>query len=118
LVLGRIVHKVGYLAAFVSNAREAITAIGAAVPDIIFTDIYMPEADGFALINWLRRRTGSIPLVAMSGANKTLTGQLGLAAELGAHATVSKPLLERDVLEAIKLAVRKDDLPWPGRRWS
>jgi CheY-like chemotaxis protein len=111
------VRKAGYLARFVSNASEAIAEISAEAPDIVFTDIYMPQADGFELINWLRRRSCSIPLVAMSGANKTIGGQLGLAASLGADATISKPFLEQDVLAAMELAIADQNPRWPGQRW-
>lgn len=118
LCLARIMRRAGYLVAFVSTAREAIAAISAAAPDIVFTDIFMSGADGFVLMNWLRRRRSSIPLVAMSGGNTRLTGQLGLASTLGAKATISKPFRERDVLEAIEAAVRDQKSPWPSRRWG
>ena len=118
LSLARIMRKAGYLVAFVSTAREAITEICAAVPDIVFTDIFMPGTDGFELMNWLRRRNCPVPLVAMSGANRTLTGQLGLASKLGAKATISKPFREQDVLEAIEAAVGDQKSPWPSRRWD
>jgi CheY-like chemotaxis protein len=118
LSLARIMRKAGYLVAFVSDAREAIAEISAAAPDIVFTDIFMPGTDGFELMNWLRRRKCPIPVVAMSGANRTLTGQLGLAAKLGAKATISKPFREQDVLEAIEAAVVEPKSPWPSRRWG
>jgi CheY-like chemotaxis protein len=118
LSLARIMRKAGYLVAFVSNAREAIAEISVASPDIVFTDIFMPGTDGFELMNWLRRRKCAIPLVAMSGANRTLTGQLGLASKLGAKATISKPFREQDVLEAIVAAVGDQKSPWPSRRWA
>jgi CheY-like chemotaxis protein len=118
LSLARIMQKAGYLVAFVSTAREAITEISAEAPDIVFTDIFMPGTDGFELMNWLRRRKPPIPLVAMSGANRTLTGQLGLASKLGAKATISKPFREQDVLEAIEVAVGDQKPSWPSRRWD
>lgn len=118
LSLARIMRKAGYLVAFVSSAREAIAEICAAAPDIVFTDIFMPRSDGFELMNWLRRRNCPIPLVAMSGANRTLTGQLALASKLGAKATIAKPFREQDVLEAIAAAVGGQKSPWPSRRWS
>jgi CheY-like chemotaxis protein len=118
LSLARITRKAGYLVTFVSDAREAIAEICAAAPDIVFTDIFMPGTDGFELMNWLRRRKSPIPVVAMSGANKALTGQLGLAAKLGAKATIAKPFREQDVLEAIAAAVVAPESPWPSRRWA
>ena len=118
LTLARIMRKAGYLVAFVSTARDAIAEICAAAPDIVFTDIFIPGSDGFELMNWLRRRNSPIPLVAMSAANRTLTGQLGLASKLGAKATLSKPFREQDVLEAIETAVGDHKSPWPSRRWG
>jgi len=111
-------QKAGYLVAFVSTAREAIAEISAEAPDIVFTDVFLPGTDGFELMNWLRRRKWPIPLVAMSGANRTLTGQLGLAAKLGAKATIAKPFREQDVLEAIEAAVGEQKSAWPSRRWD
>jgi CheY-like chemotaxis protein len=116
LSLARIMRKAGYRVAFVSTAREAIAEIGGAAPDIVVTDIFTPETDGFALINWLRRRNSQIPLVAMSGTKGALTGQLGLAAKLGAKATIAKPFREEDMLAAIAAAVSHQKSPWPGRR--
>jgi CheY-like chemotaxis protein len=110
--------KAGYLVAFVTSARDAIAEICAATPDIVFTDIHSPGTDGFELMNWLRRSKCLIPLVAMSGANSTLTGQLGLASKLGAKATISKPFREQDVFEAIEAAVGVQKSPWPSRRWG
>ena len=118
LSLGAIVRKAGYLVTFVSNAREAIAEIGDAPPSMIFTDIFMRETDGFELINWLRRQGSSIPLIAMSASNATLTGQLGIAAKLGAGATISKPFAEAEVLGAMKLASGETRPAWPGRRWN
>jgi two-component system OmpR family response regulator len=118
LVLGAIVRKAGYLVTFVSNTRDAIAEIGDAPPSMIFTDIFMPEVDGFELINWLRRQGSVIPLIAMSGSNKTLTGQLGTAEKLGAGASISKPFAEKDVLGAMKLALGESRPAWPGQRWN
>jgi CheY-like chemotaxis protein len=118
LVLGRIVRKAGYLAAFVSNTTEAIAEISAVAPEIIFADVSTPEADGLELINWLRRRSLSIPLIAMSAASKLLTDQLGLASRLGAAATISKPYLTEDVFKVIALAASHRNPIWPGHRWS
>lgn len=118
LVLGRMVRKAGYLVAFVGNARDALKEIAAAAPDMIFADMHTTTTDGIELINWLRRHSSAIPLVAMSGANAALTGQLGLAAKLGARATVAKPLAEEAVLEAIKSAIVERLPRWPGQRWA
>ena len=118
LALGKIARSAGYLVAFVGNARDAISEIIGAAPDIIFTDIHMTHTDGIALINWLRHRGSAIPLVAMSGANAALTGQLRLAAKLGARATLAKPVLEADVLEAIRVANAAQSPGWPSRRWA
>ncbi len=37
-----------------ANAAAAIAAVQERAPDLVLTDIYMPDADGFELINALR----------------------------------------------------------------
>ncbi len=118
MALGAIVRKAGYLVTYVSSAREAIAQIGDVPPNLIFTDVFVREADGFALLNWLRRTGSAIPLIAMSASNAMLTGQLGTATKLGAQATIAKPFRAADVLGAIERALGDRGPAWPSRRWA
>ena len=49
------------------NGREALDAIETHCPDLVITDILMPEMDGIALLENLRDRYPDLPVVAVSG---------------------------------------------------
>jgi DNA-binding response OmpR family regulator len=61
----------------------------------IVTDMYMNGSDGFVLINALRTRGETVPIVVMSG------GQPELAKTLGADATLAKPFRPRALMQVL-----------------
>ena len=50
-----------------SDGEAALEAVRAQVPDLVITDIQMPEMDGFALLGNLRNEHPTLPVVAISG---------------------------------------------------
>jgi CheY-like chemotaxis protein len=101
--LSRMVASVGYDVDCVEDAHAAIDSVARHAPDIIITDIYMPAGDGFELINWLRNRGLTIPVIAMSGSSSG-TGeydQLAVAEHLGAAAVIDKPFRQSKLVETI-----------------
>lgn len=85
------------------NAAAAITAVSARQPDVVLTDIYMPQADGFELINALRRENLHVPVVAMSGGGRVGGyDNLSVATHLGAVAVIDKPFSNASLIETIR----------------
>ncbi len=99
--LHMVLEAGGYEAHCAESAHEAIAAIGDRRPDLVLTDIYMIESDGFELINWMRSHVGSIPVIAMSEGNPKNPGELLMAEHLGAAAVLDKPFLPGMVIETI-----------------
>ena len=95
--------SLGFVVMEVTGGAEAIAAIESAVPDAILTDIHMANGDGFELINAVRDRGLSIPIVVMSGGSATMPGtdHLELARKLGAAAIVDKPFRSAHLAEAM-----------------
>jgi CheY-like chemotaxis protein len=60
-------------------------------PDLVLTDMLMPDRDGVETILALRRRHPTLPIIAMSGGGKRGMLDLGMAKRLGAQATLDKP---------------------------
>jgi DNA-binding NtrC family response regulator len=92
------------------NAAAAITAVSERQPDLVLTDIYMPDADGFELINALRQRNLTVPVVAMSGGTRAGSyDNLAIATHLGAAAVIDKPFSNANLIDTIErvLAGRK-----------
>ena len=98
-----VLESMGFLVSTAGNAREAIVEVGAQRPDVILTDIYMPEADGYELISALRSFNENIPIVAMSGGalQYGLEDHLGMAKRLGAEATLCKPFRATAMVEMV-----------------
>lgn len=76
--------------------REKIT--------VVLTDILMPEADGLDVISYMRRKSSSIPVIAMSGGSPNLSSgfNLKIAKEMGAWATIQKPFLSAELYSILR----------------
>jgi two-component system chemotaxis response regulator CheY len=92
-----------YTVIMASNAAAAIAAVSEQKPDLVLTDIYMPDADGFELINALRRHNLTVPVVAMSGGGRVGGyDNLSVATHLGAAAVIDKPFSNASLIETIE----------------
>jgi two-component system sensor histidine kinase/response regulator len=72
--------------------------------DIVLTDLHMPEMDGFALVEELRRSTTGTKQVLMltSGEHR---GDLARSQELGIAAYLTKPVRREELRHAISAAI-------------
>jgi two-component system nitrogen regulation response regulator NtrX len=92
-----------YSVIMAGNAAAAIAAVRELKPDLVLTDIYMPDADGFELINALRQHNVSVPVVAMSGGGRVGGyDNLAVATHLGAVAVIDKPFSNASLIETIE----------------
>ena len=74
------------------DAPEAMRAIKRQKPDMVVTDIIMPDQDGIGTINELKKRYPEIKIIAISGGGRMLSKDyLGIAKILGADYTFTKP---------------------------
>lgn len=65
--LGMLLMSVGYDVAIAENGVSAVSPLNAIVPDLIVTDLNMPQMSGIELIAHVRSQHPSIAIVAMSG---------------------------------------------------
>lgn len=79
----------GYVLTQADSGSTALDAVRVARPDLIVTDLLMPQLDGLGLIAALRREGFCIPTVVLS-ADIQATSQ-SASAELGARAFLHKP---------------------------
>ena len=71
--------------------------------DVLITDIFMPDSDGFELIATVRREYPETKIVVMSGGGQKLKRDYLSSAELiGVDATLQKPFEINDLLEVLK----------------
>ncbi len=98
-----ILEQQGYVLNVAGNGNEGLRQCESVRPDLILTDIIMPDMEGIELIMALRKRLKKIPIIAMSG---DIVGQKFLRAAqlLGAVDTLLKPFSARDLIEKINKA--------------
>jgi len=102
----------GYAAIEAGNGRIACGLLGDREIDLVVSDIFMPECDGFELIAAIRAMEHPIPVIAMSD-HESWTGLsfLDAANDLGAAAVIEKPfradLLLRLIDQALAVVQRE-----------
>ena len=92
LTLKLALELAGYAVDVAANGREAIEAQRREPAEVLITDIFMPETDGFEAIDAFRRQFPQTKIVVVSGgAQFTKRNYLPDAALVGADATLQKP---------------------------
>jgi CheY-like chemotaxis protein len=85
------------------SARLALAAIQIEVPDVLVSDIMMPEHDGYWLIRSVRELStehgGRIPALAVTGDPSQHSRDRALAEGFNAH--LQKPLNVRELLSTV-----------------
>ena len=66
-VSSRILREEGYEVRTAVDGFEALVELRRAMPDLIVSDLAMPNMSGFELLSIIRRRFPHIPVVAISG---------------------------------------------------
>jgi len=71
-------------------------------PDLVITDIVMPEKEGIEFILSARDVDSVIPIIAVSGGNLgNADSYLSMAKKLGVNSTLAKPFSMDDMLKEI-----------------
>ena len=110
ILLQMTLSRYGAEVTTVSSAGEALAAIDRSLPDVLLSDIGMPQEDGYDLVRRLRARPpeqgGSIPAVAVTAYASATDRSSTEAAGYQAH--VAKPFEPGDVARLVKRLVASD----------
>jgi CheY-like chemotaxis protein len=101
---GAIVQKLeGWKAVFAGNGVEALAAMNNQVPDLVLTDMLMPEMDGLELVQAIRSTFPLVPVILMTAhGSEDIAIQ---ALQKGAASYVPKKSLARDLPETVEQVV-------------
>ena len=92
LTLKLALELAGYTVDVAANGREALEAQRRAAAQVLITDIFMPDSDGFEAIDAFRREFPGTKIVVVSGgAQFTKRDYLPDAELMGVDATLQKP---------------------------
>jgi CheY-like chemotaxis protein/cellulose synthase/poly-beta-1,6-N-acetylglucosamine synthase-like glycosyltransferase len=106
-----ILTKGGFDVTVAGNGKEALQRISEATPDLIISDVMMPEMDGFSLLKELRSKseTAFIPLILLTTRNTNEDIIDGL--NLGADDYLSKPFDANILLARVKSKLSRPPVP-------
>ncbi|HWW77118.1 MAG TPA: response regulator [Pyrinomonadaceae bacterium] len=92
-----------------SAAPEALAALDAEVPDVLISDIGMPDEDGYQLVRKIRARPaeagGRVPAIALTAYARTEDRLQALRA--GYHMHVPKPVELAELVAVVSSLVRR-----------
>ena len=103
-VVTAMLTEMGYNAMSAEGMRAALTILPNFEPNVVITDMVMPDGDGMDLVLRLARRTPRPSLVAMSG-NPTGIQFLRASKILGVKAVLRKPFSQTELEHALLVAL-------------
>jgi CheY-like chemotaxis protein len=111
----------GYEVGVAKDGFAALAQMRGALPDLILTDLKMPNMSGFEFLSIVRRRFPQIPTIAISGEFQPALAPLGVLAD----AFFAKPLRLEELLARVaellqdappRPAIKRDKAPvWVPR---
>ncbi len=110
-MLKQLLEKEGYSVKTAANGREAIELIEADKirPDLIITDIIMPEMEGLEFIRKIKVKYARLKIIAISGGGRHISAILPLktAQLLGVDRIFEKPLDHPKFLSDIRILFKE-----------
>jgi CheY-like chemotaxis protein len=83
------------------DGRGGIAHIQRDPPDLLVTDLFMPEMEGLETIRLARDLQSGMPIIAMSGVYFEGGDYLEIAEKFGALATLRKPFRPGDLVDLV-----------------
>jgi CheY-like chemotaxis protein len=93
----RILKKAGHETHEAADGRAGMRLFRRVRPDLVITDLIMPEAEGIETIREIHREAPEVPIMAISGREKVY---LRAAKAVGAQVSLEKPF-RQDALLAL-----------------
>jgi len=101
--------KTGFRVKGFFNAEDFFDFINKSIPDLIILDLMLPDADGFEICKYLKRKDefAFVPIIMLTAKGEETDKVLGL--ELGADDYVTKPFSPQELVARVKVVLRRQD---------
>ena len=99
--------KAGFRIEGFLDAESFFQFLDSKIPDLIILDLMLPDADGFEICKYLKKKDEftSIPIVMLTAKGEEMDKVLGL--ELGADDYVTKPFSPKELVARVKAVLRR-----------
>jgi len=81
------------------NGIEGVNAYHEHAPDIIITDIHMPEMDGLSMVSKIREQDKTVPIIVLTAFGQS--SYLIKSIDLGVEKYITKPVYIQEFQEAL-----------------
>lgn len=110
LLITQMLKNEGYCYHWAENGKEAMETIARKQPQLIITDIMMPQMDGIELIKNIRadENTNHIPIIVVSARTENNDRLIGLDA--GAEVYLGKPFIPDELLIMVRKLIEQREL--------
>lgn len=102
----KILLKAGHTVLEADSGISALNLLQTQAPDLIISDILMPEMDGMEFLAVLKEQSCSIPVIMVTA--DIQEGTKTACLNLGAHNLLNKPPKEEELLSAIENAITQE----------
>ena len=115
LMLKKMLEKDGHEVETALNGKEGIDLFEKGKPDLLITDIIMPEKEGLETIFTIRKKYPDLKIIAISGGGRIGPDEyLPVAKLLGASVVFHKPLIPKEFMQTVSaLLNEKEDKDLP-----
>lgn len=105
-MLSELLQKGGLTVVEAANGLEAKEKIQAKAPDLVITDLVMPEMNGYELCRWIKNTpvAQNIPILICSTKDQEFDRYWGM--KQGADAYITKPFQPGEMLKTVKQLLR------------
>jgi DNA-binding response OmpR family regulator len=119
----RVLEKEGHSVVSAADGERGLAVFRAVKPDLVITDIIMPEKEGIWIIRQIRQHSTTTRILAMSGGGSVIKDDvLAIARQLGADGTIAKPFSTSELLKKVRVILAPwtspppagDPFPWPN----
>jgi len=102
-LLRALLEEQGFHVHDAEDGEAALRQLHKQPSDLLITDIVMPNKEGLETIREVQQHFPHIKIIAMSGDHNATkaNGYLAVASALGAHRTIGKPFLTKELLNHI-----------------
>ena len=109
-ILAKILTREGHTVREAADGSEGVALCHRKRPDLVITDLVMPEQEGIETILQLGREYPGLPVLAISGCAHARM-YLDAATSLGAAVSLTKPFTKQELLDAVGGLLLRSDEP-------
>ncbi len=106
-LVGAALSAVGHQVRFATNGRDALAQASQHPPDLVVTDVIMPEMDGWAFVRSLRsvKTTSLVPVIFLTAQDSSENRMRGF--NLGADDLISKKCVVAEICSRVQIALER-----------